>query len=201
MTDARQYSPATARNRDPILAVLRTALPDRARVLEVASGSGEHAVHFAGAAPGWDWQPTDPADRARASIEAWRQHAALSNVHAPIALDVTRDSWPQGPFDAVVAVNLCHIAPWEATTALVAGASERVTAGGALIVYGPFMRDGRHTAPSNAAFDEDLRRRDPRWGVRDVADVARAAEQRGFALERVHEMPANNLTLVFRAPR
>lgn len=201
MTDARQRSPATARNRDPILEVLRTVLPAQAYVLEVASGSGEHAVHFAGAMPGWDWQPSDPADAALASIDAWRRHAALDNVRPPITLDVTRDRWPQGPFDAVVAINLCHIAPWETTTCLVSGAAQQLVDHGPLILYGPFMRGGRHTAPSNAAFDRDLRGRDPRWGIRDVGDVTEAAEEQGFALERVAEMPANNLTVIFRRTR
>lgn len=198
IADPRQYSPATARNRGPILEVLHTVLPRHARVLEVASGSGEHAVHFAGAMPGWEWQPSDPTSDALASIDAWRHHAALDNVRPPIALDVTRDHWPGGPFDAVVAINLCHIAPWEATASLVAGAADHLHPNGALILYGPFVRDGRQTAPSNEAFDQSLRRRDPRWGVRDLADVTEAAREHGFALDRVEEMPANNLTVVFR---
>lgn len=198
MPDARLYSPATARNRQPILEVLQVTLPERARVLEIASGSGEHAVHFAQAMPGWDWQPSDTSGDALASIQAWCQHTGLDNVRPPIRLDITRDPWPEGPFDAVVAINLIHIAPWNVTDALMAGAAQQLSPAGALALYGPYMRDGEHTAPSNATFDADLKKRDPRWGIRDLTDVSTAARQWGFAAERVEEMPANNLTVVFR---
>ncbi|MDI5892187.1 DUF938 domain-containing protein [Halomonas rhizosphaerae] len=197
MNDPRLQSPAAARNRQPILEVLRQVLPDRARVLEVASGSGEHAVYLAGAAPGWSWRPSDPSPRALASIAAWREAAGLANLHEPVELDVTGD-WPAASFDAVVAINLLHISPWAVTEALLAGAGAALVPGGVLYLYGPFRREGRHTASSNAAFDADLRARDPRWGIRDLAAVAAEAERWGLGLEQVVPMPANNLSLVFR---
>lgn len=197
MSAARLHSPAAARNRQPILEVLSEALPASARVLEVASGSGEHAVHCAAAMPGWRWRPSDPGPRARESIAAWRARAGLPNLLEPLALDVTGD-WPEGEFDAIVAINLLHISPWEVTEALMAGAGERLAAGGVLYLYGPYRRGGRHTAPSNAAFDADLKARDPRWGVRDLESVTLEAERHGLALERIVEMPANNLSLVLR---
>ncbi|PMR70811.1 DUF938 domain-containing protein [Halomonas heilongjiangensis] len=197
MTDARLKSPATARNREPILEVLTSILPARARVLEVASGSGEHAVHFASAMPGWEWQPSDPNPHARRSIEAWRTHAGLANLHEPMALDVSIIC-PAGPYDAMVAINLLHISPWAVTEALMACAGKRLPQGGVLYLYGPFRREGHPTAPSNAAFDADLRARDPRWGIRELGAVTAEAERQGLALARVVEMPANNLSVVFR---
>ncbi|PWV80650.1 DUF938 domain-containing protein [Halomonas sp. A11-A] len=198
MSDARLQSPAAARNRQPILEVLRQVLPERARVLEVASGSGEHALHCAAAMPGWHWQPSDPTHEALASIAAWRETVALPNLAAPRYLDATDPaSWPAGPFDAIVAINLLHISPWAVTEALMARAGERLVPGGTLYLYGPYRRGGEHTAPSNAAFDASLRRRDPRWGVRDLETVVAEATCRGLELARVVEMPANNLSVVF----
>ncbi|WP_016854750.1 DUF938 domain-containing protein [Halomonas smyrnensis] len=197
MTDARLYSPAAARNRQPILEVLAEALPGPARVLELASGSGEHACHFAAARPDWDWQPSDPTPEARASIAAWREAVALPNLRAPLALDATAD-WPEGRFEAIVAINLIHISPWAVTEALMARAGERLEAGGMLLLYGPYLRADHPTASSNLAFDADLRERDPRWGIRDLADVSAEAERHALGLERLVEMPANNLCLVFR---
>ncbi|MDR5892690.1 MULTISPECIES: DUF938 domain-containing protein [Halomonas] len=201
MHDLRRQSPAVARNCRPILEVLKQRLPERARVLELASGSGEHALAFATAMPGWQWQPSDPAEPALASIAAWREAAALPNLAAPIRLDVTAPGdWPQGPFDAVVAINLIHISPWAVAEALMARAGERLVPGGVLYLYGPYRRGGAHTSASNAAFDADLRRRDPRWGVRDLEAVAAEAERHGLALQRVAEMPANNLSVLFVRP-
>jgi SAM-dependent methyltransferase len=197
MTDPRLQSPAAARNRQPILEVLRTVLPDRARVLEIASGSGEHAFHFAGAEPGWIWQPSDPHPHALASIAAWRAQADLPNLRYPLPLDVTAD-WPTGEWDAIVAINLLHIAPWEVAEALMARAGACLVPGGVLYFYGPYRRGGQHTAPSNAAFDADLKRRDPRWGVRELDEVVAEAERHGLALEKTVAMPANNLSLVLR---
>lgn len=198
MHDLRRQSPAAARNCRPILEVLKQRLPERARVLELASGSGEHALAFATAMPGWQWQPSDPAEPALASIAAWREAAALPNLAAPIRLDVTAPGdWPQGPFDAVVAINLIHISPWAVAEALMARAGERLVPGGVLYLYGSYRRGGAHTSASNAAFDADLRRRDPRWGVRDLEAVAAEAERHGLALQRVAEMPANNLSVLF----
>ena len=197
MNDQRLQSPAVARNRQPILDVLMAVLPDPARVLEVASGSGEHAVTFAGAMPGWSWQPSDPNPHARRSIEAWREHAGLANLHPPLAVDVTVVC-PAGPHDAIVAINLLHISPWAVAEALLDCAGRRLPTGGVLFLYGPFRRQGRHTAPSNAAFDADLRQRDPRFGIRDLQAVVGEAERCGLTLDRVVEMPANNLSVVFR---
>ncbi len=198
--EARLISPAAARNAAPILAVLRDVLPGRGRVLELASGSGEHALHFARALPGLEWQPSDPSPRARASIAAWRDAEGPDNLLAPIALDVTRRPWPVADFAALVCINLLHISPWAAGQALLAEAGERLPAEGVCFVYGPFKRDGAHTAPSNAAFDADLRRRDPAWGIRDLAAVEAEAQRHGLMLSRVVEMPANNLSLVFQRP-
>lgn len=199
--DARQFSPSAARNREPILAVLKRALPPGARVLEIASGTGEHAMHMARTMPGVFWRPSDPDPAARASIEAWRVHEGLSNVAPPLAIDVCAKDWSIAPpVDAIVAINMIHIAPWEATPALFEGAARLLGAdGGVVFLYGPYRRDGVHTASSNEAFERWLKERDPRFGVRDLGDVAREAEQRGFRLREVVEMPANNLSLVFAA--
>ena len=193
----RMESPAAARNRQPILDVLRSVLPEQAKVLEVASGSGEHAVHFTTAMPGWEWQPSDPNAAARESISAWREQAGLVNLREPLPLDVC-SIWPAGSFDAVVAINLIHISLWEATEALMARSMERLREGGLLFLYGPYRRNGQHTAPSNAAFDAELKARDPRWGIRDLEQVVDEAQPYGFMLERVVEMPANNLSVIFR---
>lgn len=193
----RMKSPAAARNRQPILDVLSMILPEEARILEVASGSGEHGVHYAAAKPGWTWQPSDPNAEARRSISAWRLHAGLVNLCEPLPLDVA-GIWPSGPFDAVVAINLIHISPWEVCEALMARSAERLCEGGVLYLYGPYRRDGRHTAPSNEAFDADLKARDPRWGVRDLEQVVSEARKHGFMLEQAIEMPANNLSVVLR---
>ncbi|MDZ7852757.1 MAG: DUF938 domain-containing protein [Halomonas sp.] len=201
MKDPRLKSPAVARNRQPILEVLQDLLPERARVLEVASGSGEHAVYLAGARPGWRWQPSDPNPHALASIDAWCEGAGLRNLAAPIRLDVSDpDDWPDGPFEAIVVINLLHISPWTVTEALMAGAGTSLARAGVLYLYGPFRREGRHTAPSNAAFDTDLQARDPCWGIRDLDAVTSEAERCGLDLERVVAMPANNLSVVFRRP-
>jgi len=196
MTDARQYAPAVTRNRDPILAVLRDELPETGLVLEIASGTGEHAAHFARAFPAITWQPSDVDVDARASITAWRDHVALRNLNPPLALDVTRPDWPVTSADAVVCINMVHISPWAATLGLLSGAAHILTPGAPLYLYGPYKRNGAHTAPSNEAFDTSLRSRNPAWGVRDVADVVDAAT--GFTLARIVAMPANNLSVVLR---
>ncbi|RDB42986.1 DUF938 domain-containing protein [Halomonas sp. DQ26W] len=197
MSNACLHSPSTARNRQPILAVLQDVLPVKANILEVASGSGEHGVYCATAMPGWEWQPSEPNPHARRSIEAWREHAGLPNLRSPLALDVTT-LCPAGPFDAILAINLIHISPWEVTEALTACAGRRLSEGGVLYLYGPYRRKGRHTAPSNEAFDADLKSRDPSWGVRELEAVVAQAEQHGLVLERVVDMPANNLSVVLR---
>ena len=198
--DGRQFSPSTARNRDPILEVLRRAIPSDARVVEIASGTGEHAVHFARAMPKTLWQPTDPDENARLSIAAWIAHEKLLNVLPPCALDVRAKDWGTGgPFDAIVAINMIHIAPWDATAALFAGTRPVLNPGGIVFLYGPFRRGGAHTAPSNVAFDRWLKDRDPASGVRDLEAVVQAAEDADFALREVVEMPANNLSVAFAA--
>jgi len=196
--DARLYFPATARNRAPILDVLRRHLPSRGLVLEVASGSGEHVVHFAHAFPDLLFQPSDPAPDARASIDAWRTAPALCNVQPAVALDATAETWPVQAADAVLCINMVHIAPWSAAEGLVRGAARVLPPGGVLYLYGPFKRGGRHTAPSNEAFDASLRMQDPDWGVRDLEAVVALAEAAGFAQPVIEQMPANNLSLIFR---
>jgi SAM-dependent methyltransferase len=197
-SDARRFSPSTVRNRDPILAVLRRVLPIQGLVLEIAGGTGEHAVHFAAHLPRLQWQPSDPDPDARASIDAWRASAALSNLLPAIALDVTAESWPVSRADAIVCINMIHISPWAATEGLMAGAARLLPPDGVLFLYGPYRRDGRHTAISNEAFDQDLRRRDPAWGVRDLEAVTALAAGNRLNLKEVVEMPANNLSVVFR---
>ena len=197
--DGLPFSPAAERNAAPILEVLRAQLPAEAEVLEIASGTGQRAARHAGAQPGWRWQPTG-ADPAMLRAIAARC-AGLPNVCPPIALDV-RKAWPDSMrrFDAVYVANLLHIAPWPACAALMAGAAPRLLPGGALLVYGPFLIDGEPTAPSNLAFDADLRARDPAWGLRRLADVEREATAVGLAPAARVPMPANNQLLVFRRP-
>ncbi|MBB5417766.1 DUF938 domain-containing protein [Paraburkholderia atlantica] len=197
MTDARQHSPSAERNREPILAVLRDALPARGRVLEIASGTGEHAIWFAGALPGLDWQPSDADEEARESIAAWTAHAGLANVRAPLALDVHQPDWGVDALDAVVCINMIHISPWSAAQALIDGAGRRLVDGGVLYLYGPYRRGGAHTAPSNEAFEQWLKSRNPDWGVRDMEAVVALGDAAGLTCERVVAMPANNFSLVF----
>ena len=197
--DARLFAPSAARNRDPIWVVLRPELPARGLVLEVASGSGEHTVHFADlAGPSLVFQPSDPAAQARASIDAWAAATGLPNILPAVALDAAADVWPIARADVVTCINMVHISPWTSAMGLVRGAARVLPAGGLLFLYGPYKRDGGHTAPSNAAFDADLRRRNPAWGVRDLEAVADLATVAGFAAPAVAEMPANNLCVLFR---
>ncbi len=197
--DARRSSPAAARNRDPILAVLTRHLPQRGLVLEIASGSGEHITHFARACgPDLIFQPSDPDADARRSIDAWAATLDLANLRAAIALDAAAKDWPIHHADAVLCINMIHIAPWQAAHGLMRGAARVLPPDGPLYLYGPFSRDGRHTAPSNERFDQDLRSRDPAWGVRGIEDVTALAVAAGFAPPLIEEMPANNLSLVFR---
>lgn len=198
MTDQRQFAPAAARNRDPILDVLKDVLLDTGLVLEVASGTGEHAIHFARALPGLTWQPSDPSEVARASIDAWVSGEGLGNVRRAIALDASAGQWLVTQCDAIVCINMIHITPWEATEGLMRGAGRVLPSGAPLFLYGPYRRTGHPVEPSNAAFDENLKSRDPRWGLRLLEDVADCAAQSGLELERVVEMPANNLSVVFR---
>ena len=194
----KQYAPATARNREPIREVLARELPSAGLVLEIAAGSGEHAVHFARAFPDVTWQPTDPSPTAVASITEHRADAALPNLAAPIQLDITQELPPSITHaDAMVCINMVHIAPWEAALALFATAGRLLPPGGLLYLYGPYLFDGE-TAPSNREFDASLRARDPRWGVRDVRDLTAAAADAALTLRGAVSMPANNHSLLFR---
>jgi cyclopropane fatty-acyl-phospholipid synthase-like methyltransferase len=195
----RQYAPATRRNRDPILSVLARVVPAGARVLEIASGTGEHAVYFASRLPAVSWQPSDPSAEARASIDAWRTHEHSDNVAEAIELDVTRRPWDVERFDVVVSCNMIHIAPFQACRALLAEAPLHLNPRGVLFLYGPFKRNGAHTAESNHEFDRSLRARDPSWGVRDLEEVVALGDKHGLQLEEVVEMPANNLSVILRA--
>ncbi len=195
--DARASSPAALRNREPILAAISPVLPRSGLVLEVASGTGEHLVHFATRLPHLEWQPSDPSPAARASIAAWSAAAGLANLRAPVALDAAADDWPVATADAILCINLAHVAPWAATVGLLAGAGRLLPAGGPLFLYGPFIEAGTPLAPSNAAFDAELRRRNPEWGLRQVEAVEAVARAHGLVLARRMPMPANNLTLVF----
>lgn len=191
-------SPAADRNKGPILEVLQRVLPADAAVLEIASGTGQHAAHFAAAEPGWRWQPSDADPGAAASIDAWC--GSLDNVAPALALDVLASDWPvpHGSLDAIFCANMLHISPWASCGALMRGAARHLAPGGVLVTYGPYLVDGEPTAPGNIAFDADLRARDPAWGLRLLSDVIAQANAAGLAFEERVQMPANNLVLVFR---
>jgi SAM-dependent methyltransferase len=194
----KRRAPATERNREPIAAVLREVLPASGTVLEVASGTGEHAVRFAARFPGLRWQPSDPDAGALASIRAWRKESGLANLLDPVRLDAAAEPWPVAAADAILCVNMVHISPWAATVGLMRGAGRLLAKGSPLVLYGPYRRSGVPTAPSNEAFDLSLRERDPRWGLRELDAVEAEAGRNGLGLERVFEMPANNVALLFR---
>ncbi|QYD72264.1 DUF938 domain-containing protein [Paraburkholderia edwinii] len=197
--DLREHSPSAERNRDAILAVLRTVLPSRGTVLEIASGTGQHAIHFAAAFPDLDWQPSDADPGARASIEAWTTLSGLTNIRPPLDLDVCRTPWGIEAAQAMLCLNMIHISPWAATEGLIDGASRVLGERGAvLFLYGPYRRNGAHTSPSNEAFDQHLKARNPAWGVRDMEAVVQLADTAGFACDEPIAMPANNFSLVFR---
>lgn len=191
-------SPSVARNRDPILAVLRRVLPKDGFVLEIASGTGEHAVHFAAALPQLTWQPTDQDEQALSSVTAYRSRSGLPNLLPPLVLDAAGVDWPVLHADAIVAINMVHITPWRATQGLMAGAGRVLSRDGLIYLYGAYKENGIHTAPSNERFDLDLRRRNPEWGVRDLADMTKLADRHGLKLVEHIPMPANNLSLIFR---
>ncbi|MES1198714.1 MAG: DUF938 domain-containing protein [Pseudomonadota bacterium] len=199
--DPRRFAPAAARNREPILEVLRRVLPARGKVLEIGCGSGEHAVFFARAMPSLAWFPSDPDTDARVSTAAWIGHEALTNVAPPVAIDVRDDEWGvenEAPFDAIISLNMVHIAPWACALGLIQGAARLSAPGAILFLYGPFKMDGRHTSPSNEAFDTSLKARNAEWGVRDMEEIKRVAEAAGFVLDEIASMPANNFSLVFK---
>jgi SAM-dependent methyltransferase len=197
MKDPRLYAPAVARNRDAILEVLRAVLPQSGLVLEIASGSGEHVVHFAAALPRLTFQPSDLEPNARASIDAWVTRKRLRNVRPAVALDATAPPRPVCWADAIICINMIHIAPWAATEGLFHQAYDILQPGSALFLYGPFLREGFETAPSNLAFDAFLRGKNPEWGLRDLSAVSMVARQNDFSLTKVVEMPANNLSVIF----
>ncbi len=194
-----RVSPSTARNREPILDVLKTCVPARGLVLEIAAGAGEHAVFNAAALPGLLWQPTDPDPEALASIAAWRANAASPNLLAPLRLDAADpDGWPVATADVVVNINMIHISPWAATLGLLAGAGGVLPAGGVLFLYGPYIEADVETAPSNQAFDQSLKSRNPDWGLRRLDEVVATAAANGLELQARIATPANNLSVVFR---
>lgn len=213
--DARRHAPATERNREPILAVLQRVLPPTGTVLEISSGSGEHAVFFAPHLAPRQWLPSDLDPSARDSIAAWQAVCPAENLHAPLALDAAAPLWPiesenvqdalpgldlqRYPITALININMIHIAPWTACLGLLAGAGRILPPGGILYLYGPYKQNGQHTAPSNAAFDASLHAQNPEWGVRDLEAVVAAAKAHGLALVETLAMPANNLSVMFRA--
>jgi hypothetical protein len=203
MTDRRQFAPATQRNRGAIAAVLQQYLPSRGSILEIASGTGEHAQCFAPLfAPRW-WIPSDPDPLCRDSITAWQDYQPVSNLQSPLDLNVTQAPWPvetlalPEPITAIVAINLIHISPWTASLALLDGANRILPKAGVLYLYGPYRRAGVKTAPSNEAFDQSLKARNPAWGLRNLETITAEAEDRGLSLQTVIEMPANNLSVIF----
>jgi len=198
VSDARRTAPHVARNTAPIVDVLRGVLPADGLVLEVASGSGEHALHFARAFPALLWQPSDAEPAALRSIEAWRQAEGLPNLLAPVALDAASPDWPVDQADAILCINMVHISPWSATEGLMRGAELRLRPGAPLYLYGPYFQSGVPTAPSNLEFDASLRARNAEWGLREIDTLIGLAAAHGFALDAIVPMPANNLSVVFR---
>jgi hypothetical protein len=198
MIDHRKYAPATVRNRDFILDVLRDVLPMTGVILEIASGSGEHVVHFARNLPSLAFQPSDPEPEALLSVAAWVKAVQVTNVRAPIVLDASQPPWPIASADGIICINMIHISPWDAAVGLISGAAAILPRGSPLYLYGPYKRKGFATAPTNQAFDQNLRDRNPTWGLRDLEAVAAIAQSVGFAVPTVTEMPANNLSVVFR---
>jgi hypothetical protein len=193
----KRVAQSADRNKAPILEVLRRVLPASGLVLEIASGTGQHVTWFARALPALEWQPSDMDPELRRSVECWLHDEGLPNVRAPIALDVHDHPWPVAHADAIVCINMIHVAPWETTPALFEGA--RRIGASLVFLYGPFRRFGGHTSPSNEQFDASLKANDPTWGVRDLEAVEQVAAANGFELSEVVPMPANNFSVVFRA--
>ncbi|MEM8743271.1 MAG: DUF938 domain-containing protein [Pseudomonadota bacterium] len=199
--DRRQHAPAAERNAVAILDVLADHLPGTGHVLEIASGTGQHGAAFARALPNVVWHPSDRSPNAHASIRAWRDEAGAENLKAPLDIDVMHGQWWKDidrRFDALVAINLIHVAPWAATEALLEGAAQLLLPGGFVYLYGPYRRDGEHTAPSNAQFDLSLQAQDPEWGVRDMGEIESVGAKHGLRLEKAVDMPANNFSLILR---
>jgi len=212
LRENRQYAPATERNRQPILEVLQQVIPQTGDILEIASGTGEHACFFAPYFPNQQWIPSDPDPLLRLSIEAWRQDCTSNNLQTPLEINVTLPNWDEtidpsaiakrhcviADIGAIIAINLIHISPWSACQGLIAGAGKILQSGGILYLYGPYKQQGKHTAPSNEAFDQSLQFRNPDWGVRNLEDVVELAEKYQLNLHKIIPMPANNLSLIFQ---
>jgi hypothetical protein len=200
--DRRQYAPATQRNREPIIEILLKVLPPEGNILEVASGTGEHAIFFAPRLAPRYWIPSDRDPQLRASIAAWRNHFQITNLHLPLNIDATQSRWviedEEIKIQALVNINMIHIAPWSACLGLMAGANRLLPAGGILYMYGPFKQNGKDTAPSNATFDQSLRSQNSQWGVRDLEEVITVAKNNNLELQNIFAMPANNLSVVFQ---
>ncbi|MBD2499476.1 class I SAM-dependent methyltransferase [Anabaena azotica] len=203
--DPRKYAPATQRNREPILEVLLQVLPASGTILEIASGTGEHAIFFAPRLSPRQWLPSDPNPELRASITAWTAQFPADNLYPPLELDASQPIWPveldadlPSPIVAIVNINMIHISPWSACLGLMAGAGRILPPGGILYLYGPYKQGTEHTAPSNATFDQSLRSQNPDWGVRNLEDVVAAAQEQNLQLQKVYQMPANNLSVVFQ---
>lgn len=199
--DRKQYAPATERNRQPILEVLQKVIPKEGNILEIASGTGEHACFFAPYFSSRQWIPSDPDRLLRLSIEAWREDCTGNNLQLPLDINVTLPDWDEKLDDSaiavIIAINLIHISPWSACQGLMKGAGEILQSGGILYLYGPYKQKGKHTAPSNEAFDQSLQFRNPDWGVRNLEDVVELAEKHQLILQKIIPMPANNLSLIF----
>ena len=199
--DARQYAPATERNREPILEILKSVIIPNSNILEIASGTGEHGIFFAKHFKSCSWIPSDINPTARESIIAWKNRENVDNLASPLEIDVTKSNWIDGVtnknIDAIVNINMIHISPWQACLGLIAGAGEVLPKQGRLYLYGPYKRNGKHTAPSNANFDLSLRDRNPSWGVRDIEAVVKTATKADLKLQQIIEMPANNLSVIF----
>ena len=199
--DFRQYAPATQRNRDPIFDILVAVLPPTGNILEIASGTGEHAVYFAPKLKDHQWIPSEPDEMRRQSIEAWRQFNPSSNLANPKNINVLNSDWTEPlkelEITAIVNINMIHISPWEACLGLMQGAGNLLPLGGVLYLYGPYKQGGKHTAPSNQIFDQSLRAQNKSWGVRNLEDVIEIAQQQGLNLVKTVSMPANNLSVIF----
>lgn len=200
--DLRQYAPATQRNRDAILDVLVDVLPPKGNILEIASGTGEHAVYFAPKLKNHQWIPSDPDGVLQESITAWQQFCPSPNCHPPKNINVLNSAWTEELQDleitAIVNINMIHISPWEACLGLIQGAGNLLPSGGILYLYGPYKQGGRHTAPSNQSFDESLRLQNEAWGVRNLDDVIKVAQEQGLNFVKIVSMPANNLSVIFQ---
>ena len=197
-TYAKRLSEACERNKEPILEVLKDVFPAQGLVLEIASGTGQHAIHFATNLPNITWQPSDMDPELRKSVEAWQAESNLQNLKTPVHLDVTSENWPVEMADAMMCANMIHIAPWEACIGLLDGAGRILPEGGILCMYGPYKVGGKHTAPSNEAFDQSLRARNASWGIRNLDDVALEARRRGLHLIKTVKMPSNNFCVIYK---